>query len=58
MIDHKHGAWNRVLSSENRKYSDEKSIARAKCDYHTIGAFWDVLRSVNAGVFGAVTYMQ
>ena len=45
MIDHEYGAWYRVLTSDNRKYSDEKSAAGAKCDYHTIGACWDVLRS-------------
>ncbi len=45
MIDHQFGAWYRVLTADNRKYSDEKSAAGAKCDYHTIGACWDVLRS-------------
>ncbi|MEL7449935.1 MAG: AGE family epimerase/isomerase [Pseudomonadota bacterium] len=44
MIDHEHGAWYRVLTEDNRKYSDEKSTAGGKCDYHTIGACWDVLR--------------
>ena len=44
MIDHEHGAWYRVLTSDNRQYSDEKSTAGGKCDYHTIGACWDVLR--------------
>jgi mannose/cellobiose epimerase-like protein (N-acyl-D-glucosamine 2-epimerase family) len=45
MIDHHHGAWYRVLNVDNRKYSDEKSTAGGKCDYHTIGACWDVLRN-------------
>ncbi len=45
MIDHEFGAWYRVLTADNRKYSDEKSAAGAKCDYHTLGACWDVLRS-------------
>ncbi|MDJ0906820.1 MAG: AGE family epimerase/isomerase [Woeseiaceae bacterium] len=45
MVDHQYGAWYRVLTADNRKYSDEKSAAGAKCDYHTIGACWDVLRS-------------
>jgi len=44
MIDHQHGAWYRVLSADNQKTSDEKSTAGGKCDYHTIGACWDVLR--------------
>jgi len=44
MIDHKYGAWYRVLTADNQKYSDEKSTAGGKCDYHTIGACWDVLR--------------
>ncbi|MEM7706323.1 MAG: AGE family epimerase/isomerase [Pseudomonadota bacterium] len=43
-VDHQHGAWYRVLRENNQKYSDEKSAAGAKCDYHTIGACWDVLR--------------
>ena len=45
MVDHKYGAWYRVLTADNRKYSDEKSTAGGKCDYHTIGACWDVLRT-------------
>lgn len=44
MVDHKFGAWFRVLTEKNHKYSDEKSIAGGKCDYHTIGACYDVLR--------------
>ncbi len=47
MIDHEYGAWYRVLTRDNRKYSDEKSTAGGKCDYHTIGACWDVLRISN-----------
>ncbi|NNE62171.1 MAG: AGE family epimerase/isomerase [Woeseia sp.] len=48
MIDHQHGAWYRVLTASNRKYSDEKSVAGGKCDYHTIGACWDVIRITDA----------
>ncbi|MDJ0814295.1 MAG: AGE family epimerase/isomerase [Woeseiaceae bacterium] len=48
MIDHEYGAWYRVLTADNQKYSDEKSTAGAKCDYHTIGACWDVLRSAGS----------
>lgn len=44
MVDHKHGAWFRVLKHDNSKYSDEKSAAGAKCDYHTLGACFEVLR--------------
>ncbi|MEO1201625.1 MAG: AGE family epimerase/isomerase [Pseudomonadota bacterium] len=44
MVDHEYGAWFRILTRDNRKYSDEKSTAGGKCDYHTIGACWDVLR--------------
>ena len=46
MIDHEYGAWYRVLTASNEKYSDQKSTAGGKCDYHTIGACWDVLRVV------------
>ncbi len=45
MIDHRYGAWYRILTTDNRQYSDEKSTAGGKCDYHTIGACWDVLRA-------------
>lgn len=44
MIDHKYGAWFRVLKRDNSKYSNEKSAAGAKCDYHTLGACFEVLR--------------
>jgi mannose/cellobiose epimerase-like protein (N-acyl-D-glucosamine 2-epimerase family) len=41
-VDHKHGAWYRILDGENRKLSDEKSPA-GKVDYHTMGACYDIL---------------
>jgi len=44
MIDHKYGAWFRVLRIDNSKYSNEKSAAGAKCDYHSLGACFEVLR--------------
>ena len=44
MVDHQYGAWFRVLKRDNSKYSDEKSSAGAKCDYHTLGACYEVLR--------------
>lgn len=46
MVDHKYGAWFRVLRRDNTKYSDEKSAAGAKCDYHTLGACFEVLRGL------------
>lgn len=42
-VDHQYGAWFRVLKRDNSRYSDEKSSAGAKCDYHTLGACFDVL---------------
>ncbi len=44
MIDKHYGAWFRVLDRENNKLSDKKSTAGGKCDYHTIGACWDVIK--------------
>lgn len=43
-IDHRYGAWYRILTRDNRKYSDEKSPA-GKSDYHTMGACYDVLNA-------------
>lgn len=45
MIDHRYGAWYRILTRDNRKYSDEKSPA-GKTDYHTMGACYEVLNVV------------
>lgn len=42
MVDHRYGAWFRILTRENRKLSDEKSPA-GKTDYHTMGACYEVL---------------
>ena len=47
-VDHEHGAWWRILTADNRKYSDEKSPA-GKVDYHTMGACHDVLDSLLHG---------
>jgi mannose/cellobiose epimerase-like protein (N-acyl-D-glucosamine 2-epimerase family) len=41
-VDHRHGAWYRILTPDNRKISDEKSPA-GKTDYHTMGACHEVL---------------
>jgi mannose/cellobiose epimerase-like protein (N-acyl-D-glucosamine 2-epimerase family) len=43
-VDHRHGAWYRILSADNHKYSDDKSPA-GKVDYHTMGACYDILRA-------------
>ncbi|EQD77598.1 N-acylglucosamine 2-epimerase family protein, partial [mine drainage metagenome] len=41
-VDHRYGAWYRILNRDNVKYSNEKSPA-GKCDYHTMGACYEVL---------------
>ena len=43
-VDHKHGAWFRLLDQQNQAYNNEKSAAGAKCDYHTLGACVEVLK--------------
>ena len=45
MIDHQYGAWFRLLNRSNQKYSNEKSSAGAKCDYHSLGACLETLRT-------------
>jgi len=47
-IDHRYGAWYRILTRDNRKYDDEKSPA-GKTDYHTMGACHEVLALIRAG---------
>ncbi|RDS84450.1 AGE family epimerase/isomerase [Dyella monticola] len=47
-IDHTYGAWYRILTQDNRKYSDEKSPA-GKVDYHTMGACYEVLALIRSG---------
>ncbi|KAF1708123.1 AGE family epimerase/isomerase [Pseudoxanthomonas sacheonensis] len=47
-VDHRYGAWYRILDADNRKYSDEKSPA-GKTDYHTMGACHEVLNVVRHG---------
>ena len=44
-VDHDNGAWYRILTRDNRKYSDEKSPA-GKTDYHTMGACYEVLAAL------------
>lgn len=41
-VDHRHGAWYRILAADNSKLTDEKSPA-GKVDYHTMGACYEVL---------------
>ena len=45
MIDHQYGAWYRLLTRDNKTISNQKSTAGGKCDYHTLGACYDVLLS-------------
>jgi len=45
MIDHKYGAWFRILDSGNKKYDNLKSPA-GKTDYHTMGACYEVLNTL------------
>ena len=44
-VDHRYGAWYRILNRDNVKYSDEKSPA-GKTDYHTVGACFDVMTAL------------
>lgn len=48
-VDHQYGAWFRLLKRDNSKTSNEKSSCGAKCDYHTMGACFEVLRALNLG---------
>jgi mannose/cellobiose epimerase-like protein (N-acyl-D-glucosamine 2-epimerase family) len=48
LVDHRYGAWFRILTRDNRSYSDEKSPA-GKTDYHTMGACYEVLSLIRAG---------
>jgi mannose/cellobiose epimerase-like protein (N-acyl-D-glucosamine 2-epimerase family) len=41
-VDHRHGAWYRVLRADNRPIDDCKSPA-GKTDYHDMGACYEVL---------------
>jgi len=47
MIDHRHGAWYRLLNADNQRYDDIKSPPGGKCDYHSMGACHEVLRCRN-----------
>lgn len=45
MIDHRYGAWFRIRHPDNSPVDDLKSPA-GKTDYHTMGACYEVLRSL------------
>ncbi|MEP6897539.1 MAG: AGE family epimerase/isomerase [Rhodanobacter sp.] len=47
-VDHRYGAWYRILTRDNRKIDDEKSPA-GKTDYHTMGACHEVLALIASG---------
>jgi len=48
-VDHEHGAWcGFKLSRDNKKYSEEKAVAGAKCDYHTLVSCVEALRAFPA----------
>jgi mannose/cellobiose epimerase-like protein (N-acyl-D-glucosamine 2-epimerase family) len=47
-VDHRHGAWYRILSRENVRYDERKSYNN-KADYHTMGACYEVLKLIPAG---------
>ncbi len=42
LVDHRYGAWFRILGADGSKREDTKSPA-GKVDYHTMGACWDVM---------------
>lgn len=44
-VDHRHGAWYRILTRDNRKIDHRKSPA-GKTDYHTMGACHELLALV------------
>ncbi|SFU56543.1 AGE family epimerase/isomerase [Pseudoduganella namucuonensis] len=44
-VDHRHGAWYRILSPSNGKLSEEKSPA-GKVDYHTMGACYESIAAL------------
>ena len=47
-VDHEFGAWHRLLDRDNKMKDDRKSIAGAKCDYHTLGMCFDILQSLKS----------
>lgn len=47
MIDHRHGAWYRILNEDNSKQGNEKSPA-GKVDYHTMGACYESMLALRS----------
>ncbi|MCR9138738.1 MAG: AGE family epimerase/isomerase [Alphaproteobacteria bacterium] len=45
LVDHKHGAWYRVLDANNKRYDDKKSPP-SKTDYHPLAACFEVLEAM------------
>jgi glucose-6-phosphate isomerase len=50
-VDHRQGAWFRILTHDNLNLTREKSPA-GKVDYHDIGACWDVWRELGSSSEG------
>jgi mannose/cellobiose epimerase-like protein (N-acyl-D-glucosamine 2-epimerase family) len=44
-VDHRYGAWFRILTRDNRNLTDQKSPA-GKVDYHTTGACYEILKTL------------
>lgn len=42
-VDHKYGAWYRILKRDNTRYDNRKSYNN-KADYHTMGACYEILK--------------
>ena len=51
VVDHRHGAWYRILGPDNARLTDEKSPP-GKTDYHTLGACCDVLEALRGAALG------
>jgi len=47
LIDHQYGAWYRIRNRDGSAFDDLKSPP-GKTDYHTLGAVWDVLDTMQA----------
>ncbi|WP_299003397.1 AGE family epimerase/isomerase [uncultured Shewanella sp.] len=46
MVDHQYGAWYFILDAKNNHYSDIKSPAGGKTDYHTMGSCYEVIKAI------------
>ena len=45
LVDHKYGAWYRILDGNNKKYDDLKSPP-SKTDYHPLAACYETLEAM------------